>query len=61
MDTAYAVVGIDVSKKKLDVALLVNGKMKAKVVENTADGHKSLLEWLLDRHGSSHIATGGSS
>lgn len=46
MDTAYAVVGIDVSKKKLDVALLENGKMKAKVVENTADGHKSLLEWL---------------
>lgn len=39
-------VGIDVSKKKLDVALLVNGKIRTKVVENSADGHKLLLEWL---------------
>jgi transposase len=43
---AVPVVGIDVSKKKLDVALLVNGKFKSKVVDNTADGHKMLLEWL---------------
>ncbi|MGB7195692.1 MAG: IS110 family transposase [Collimonas pratensis] len=46
METVYAVVGIDVSKKKLDIALLVNGKTKAKVVENSADGYKLLLEWL---------------
>ena len=46
MDTACALVGIDVSKKKLDVAMLVSGKIKAKVVENTAEGHKSLLAWL---------------
>lgn len=46
METVCAVVGIDVSKKKLDIALLVNGKTKAKVVENSADGYKSLLEWL---------------
>lgn len=46
MDNSTAVVGIDVSKKKLDVALLVNGKIKAKVVDNSAAGHQSLLEWL---------------
>ncbi len=40
------VVGIDVSKKKLDVALLVQGKFKSKVVDNSADGHKILIEWL---------------
>jgi transposase len=46
MDNSKAVVGIDVSKKKLDVALLVNGKIKAKVVDNSAPGHQALLEWL---------------
>lgn len=46
MDISKTVLGIDVSKKKLDVALLVNGKMKAKVVDNSASGHQSLLEWL---------------
>ncbi|SFB39578.1 Transposase [Collimonas sp. OK607] len=46
METAWAVVGIDVSKKKLDIALLVNGKTRAKVVENSADGYKLLLDWL---------------
>lgn len=45
METECAIVGIDVSKKKLDIALLVNGKTKAKVVENSADGYKLLLEW----------------
>lgn len=46
MDAARPVVGIDVSKLKLDIALLVNGKVKSKVIENTAEGHKFLLEWL---------------
>jgi transposase len=45
MDAA-PVVGIDVSKKKLDVALLVNGKVKSKVVDNCADGYQALLDWL---------------
>lgn len=45
MDAA-PVVGIDVSKKKLDVALLVNGKLKSKVIDNSAEGHKFLLDWL---------------
>ena len=46
METVCAIVGIDVSKKKLDIALLVNGKIKAKVVDNSAEGYKLLLEWL---------------
>lgn len=46
MNAAIAVVGIDVSKLKLDIALLFNGKAKSKVLENSAAGHKSLLEWL---------------
>lgn len=43
---AAPVVGIDVSKKKLDVALLANGKFKSKVVDNSSAGHKSLIDWL---------------
>lgn len=46
MDAARPVVGIDVSKLKLDIALLINGKVKSKVIENTSEGHRSLLEWL---------------
>lgn len=46
MDTVCAVVGIDVSKKKLDIALLVDGKIKTKVLDNSSEGHQSLLEWL---------------
>ena len=46
MDTICAVVGIDVSKRKLDVALLINGKIKSKVVENSAQGHQALIAWL---------------
>ncbi len=46
MDTIYAAVGIDVSKKKLDIALLVNGKTKTKVLENSIEGHRALLDWL---------------
>ncbi|WP_422662542.1 IS110 family transposase [Pseudomonas sp.] len=37
---------IDVSKSKLDVALLRNKKFKSKVVDNTREGHQELLEWL---------------
>lgn len=43
---AAPVVGIDVSKKKLDVALLIGGKIKSKVFENSPAGHKSLHDWL---------------
>lgn len=46
METICATVGIDVSKKKLDVALLIDGKIKSKVVENCARGHQTLIDWL---------------
>ena len=46
MDTICAAVGIDVSKKKLDVALLSNGKIRTKVVDNCAQGHQALIDWL---------------
>lgn len=42
-------VGIDVSKKKLDICLLVNGingKQKTKVMENDCHSAKTLIEWL---------------
>jgi transposase len=45
MDAA-PVVGIDVSKRKLDIALLVNGKIKSKVFENAPADYRLLLEWL---------------
>ena len=39
--------GVDVSKAKLDVALLLpNEKFKSKVFANDAQGFKSLLQWL---------------
>lgn len=40
------VVGIDVSKRKLDVALLIDGKIKAKVVANSPEGFVELEGWL---------------
>jgi len=40
--------GVDVAKKKLDCLLLESssGKVKSKVVDNTAAGFATLLEWL---------------
>lgn len=40
--------GVDVAKKKLDCLLLESssGKVKSKVVDNTAAGFAALLEWL---------------
>lgn len=46
MEAVCSVVGIDVSKKKIDVELLFNGKAKSKVLENSLAGHRQLLEWL---------------
>jgi transposase len=46
MNVAHGVVGIDVSKLKLDVALLFNGKVRSKVLDNSSAGHKSLIDWL---------------
>jgi transposase len=42
------VVGIDVAKRKFDLAWLpaATGKLRSKVFDNTPAGHKQLLEWL---------------
>lgn len=42
-------VGIDVSKSKLDCALLCNGKIKSKVVRNDRSGFMVLNTWLQER------------
>ena len=47
--TFDVVVGIDVSKKKLDLVLVRAGKSKSKVFANNALGHAQLGRWLLDR------------
>lgn len=47
--------GIDVAKAKLDCALrLPDGKMRHKVVDNTALGHKTLRAWL-DQHSAASL------
>lgn len=40
------VLGIDLAKKKFDVALLNNGKCRSKVFENNPAGFSALLAWL---------------
>lgn len=42
-------VGIDVSKSKLDCAILINGKIKSKVVSNDQPGFNLLDIWLQER------------
>ena len=42
-------VGIDVSKKKLDICLAIGNKLKTKVLSNTATGHAELVRWLADK------------
>ncbi|WP_413438686.1 IS110 family transposase [Sulfuriferula sp. GW1] len=41
--------GIDVSKRKLDCAVLLNGKIKSKVVGNDRSGFTLLNAWLQER------------
>lgn len=48
-EQATCVVGIDVSKRKLDIALLANSKTKSKVFDNTSTGHRELAQWLVER------------
>ena len=45
------ILGIDVAKAKLDVALRIrDGKVRSKVVDNTPDGFATLSAWL-EKHG----------
>jgi transposase len=46
MNAQFPVLGVDVSKRKLDVALLVGGKTKSKVVANSPQGYRDLEAWL---------------
>jgi transposase len=46
MNEAAYFIGIDVAKRKLDIALLYQGKIKSKVVENGPAGYAQLLQWL---------------
>jgi transposase len=50
-----AAVGIDVSKLKLDVCVVVSTKCNYKVVKNTRSGHAELIAWLLQRHLASDV------
>lgn len=45
-DERQYVLGVDVSKRKLDVALLHAGKIRSKVFENTHHGHEKLQAWI---------------
>lgn len=42
--------GIDIAKRKFDVALLNDGKYKTRVFDNTQAGFGQLMEWL-EKHG----------
>ncbi len=46
--------GLDVSKAKIDCALLLKNKVKSKVFSNNSEGFNSLLAWL-GKHGVSRV------
>lgn len=46
MDKETCYIGIDVSKHKLDIALLREGKYRAKTIANTPSGFADLVSWL---------------
>ena len=49
MNETACKVGIDVAKRKFDIALLINNKIKSKVFDNTPAGHRAFSVWLDDR------------
>ena len=48
------ILGVDIAKKKFDVALLINGKLKHKVFSNNQEGFEELELWL-KKHGANHV------
>jgi transposase len=46
MMTTKTTLGIDISKQKFDVALLIGNKLKHKKFANNTKGHQALLTWL---------------
>lgn len=51
---ANAILGLDVSKLKVDCALLLNGKLKSKVIQNNPEGLHVLGQWL-SKHGAARV------
>lgn len=49
MDSITVLVGMDVSKRKLDCAILLHGKIKSKGVNNDRPGFTQLNGWLQER------------
>jgi transposase len=52
-------VGIDIAKRKFDVAWLCGEKVRNKAFDNTPDGHEELLKWLKGKGiapGNGHVA-----
>ncbi len=48
------ILGIDIAKHKFDVALIINGKFKNKVFDNTPVGFAALQVWL-NTHSAQHV------
>ena len=46
MQSVESVIGIDVSKAKLDICALFEDKTRKKVVENSESGFKQLHDWI---------------
>ncbi len=49
MNEIACAVGIDVAKRKIDIALHINNKTKSKVFNNTPSGHQAFVSWLMNR------------
>jgi transposase len=49
MNEAACVVGIDIAKRKFDIALLINNKFRTIVFDNTTAGYKAFTDWLSER------------
>ena len=48
------ILGVDIAKKKFEVALLINGKLKHKVFTNDEEGFEELELWL-KKQGANHV------
>ena len=49
-----SILGVDIAKKKFEVALLINGKLKHKVFTNDEEGFEELELWL-KKQGANHV------
>jgi transposase len=48
------ILGVDIAKRKFDVALLINDKLKHKVLTNNEEGFEALMAWLR-KQGVDHV------